>query len=100
MHLEETASTNNFLRDWMTKNKPIDGAVILTDKQTAGKGQAGNVWASEAGKNLTFSILYNCNFLIATKQFFLSAAIANGIRNAVAQLLPDAKVEVKWPNDI
>jgi len=100
LHLEETDSTNSYLRDWLTKNKPRDGAVILTDKQSAGRGQGDNSWHSEPGANITVSVLYLCNFLPAMQQFPLSASVALAVRQTVADFLPDKQVWIKWPNDI
>lgn len=100
LHLEETASTNTYLKDWLTKNKPRDGAVILTDKQSAGRGQGDNTWQSEPGANITASVLYLCNFLPAQQQFPLSATAALAVRQTIADFLPGKKVCIKWPNDI
>jgi len=41
----------------LSKNEPIDGIVVITDKQSNGKGQVGNKWQSEHYKNLTFSVI-------------------------------------------
>lgn len=100
LQIDETTSTNSLMKDWLSNNKPIDGTVILTENQTAGRGQAGNTWKSAPGMNLTFSLLYLCKFLEVKDQFLLSAAISLGLRNAVQQMLPDADVKIKWPNDI
>jgi BirA family transcriptional regulator, biotin operon repressor / biotin---[acetyl-CoA-carboxylase] ligase len=100
LHLEETESTNTYLKDWLTKNKPRDGAVILTEKQRAGRGQGDNSWQSEPGANITVSVLYLCHFLPALQQFPLSATAALAVRQTVADFLPDKKVSIKWPNDI
>lgn len=100
LQLPETPSTNSYAKEWLTKNKPIEGAVILTENQTAGRGQAGNSWIADSGLNLTFSILYHPKFLAIQKQFILSMAIANGVRDALQSFLPEKKISVKWPNDI
>ena len=34
-----------------------DGTVLAAREQTAGRGQRGNTWFTEPGKNLTFSIV-------------------------------------------
>lgn len=98
--LNETASTNLYLKEWLANNKPTEGAVILAEKQTAGRGQEGTTWLSEPGKNLTLSIYYRPTFLLAQHQFLLSMAVALGVRECVATLLPHQEVSIKWPNDI
>lgn len=50
--LAETKSTNTYLKR-MAALLP-SGTVIYTYRQTAGRGQKGNSWESEDGKNLTF----------------------------------------------
>ena len=58
IHLNETHSTNSYLRELIMREKEQpEGTVVITDYQTAGRGQKGNSWESERGKNLTFSIL-------------------------------------------
>lgn len=93
-------STNLFAKNLISKTKPIDGSVIITDMQTRGKGQGQNQWLTEHHKNLTFSIIYDTSFLEAKDQFFLSAAIAVGIRNAIFDVTREDGIAIKWPNDI
>lgn len=100
LNLPETASTNHFAKIWLSKNKPIDGAVILAENQTAGRGQAGASWWASPGLNFTFSVIYLPTFLKIQDQFFLSMAVANGIRGVLQQAFPSGSFSVKWPNDI
>ncbi len=68
-------------------------------RQTAGKGQRGAIWESEAGKNLTCSVLLYPTFIEPQRQFLLTVAVSV----AVAQTLEEytsAPVRIKWPNDI
>lgn len=76
------------------------GDVLCARSQTAGRGQRGNTWQSEPGKNLTFSLMLRPRRLKATDAFLLSMLVSNGIVDALAPLLPGLEVEVKWPNDI
>lgn len=100
LNLLETASTNHFAKLWLSKNKPIDGAVILAESQTAGRGQAGASWWASPGLNLTFSIIYLPTFLKIQDQYFLSMAVATGIREVLQKVMPSVNFWVKWPNDI
>jgi BirA family biotin operon repressor/biotin-[acetyl-CoA-carboxylase] ligase len=79
-------------------NRISNGFVVIADHQTQGRGQRGNRWEAEAGKNLTFSMAFFPRFLEARFSFWLSAAVSLGIVSALKPLLPDC--EVKWPNDI
>lgn len=74
------------------------GTVIAAREQTAGRGQRGNTWFTEPGKNLTFSIVL--------KGLGLAAADAHRLNYlaslAVAEFLEGYRVSpsIKWPNDI
>ncbi len=50
--MAETASTNSLLRELVIKESLAEGSVVVADFQTAGRGQIGNTWESEAGKEL------------------------------------------------
>lgn len=97
--LKEVDSTNTFLKDALSKSTPLlDGTVIMADKQLAGRGQSGNSWISEAGKNLTFSILLNPVFLAIEKQFDLNMAISLALNDFLNKYTSQG-VAIKWPND-
>ena len=98
--LNEIDSTNNFLKNWISNNAPIEGAVILAEQQTAGRGQAGTSWQSIANQNITMSLLYLPKMVMAKDQFVISAMIALSIYEVLNELLPNHLVEIKWPNDI
>lgn len=94
--LEETDSTNSYIsRNFATMP---DKTMVRCRKQTAGRGQRGNSWESEEGKNLTFSVLYFPDRFPAHSQFSISETVALAIVETLFESGIDA--EVKWPNDI
>ena len=98
--LVKVDSTNNYLKTLLSNFKPLPiGAVIMADSQFAGRGQSNNLWLSQAGKNLTFSIYLKPDFLSAQKQFKLNEAVALGITDCLIKILGD-DCKIKWPNDI
>lgn len=98
--LSEVDSTNSFLKRIMSKSEPLpEGTVIMAENQYQGKGQAGNTWHAEAGKNLTFSVLLRPVFLRPDQQFFLNIAVGTGILRALRSYCDD-RLKLKWPNDI
>lgn len=100
INLKEVDSTNTFLKDAVSKSTPLmDGTVIMADTQFAGRGQSANSWQSEAGKNLTFSILLNPSFLPVESQFGLNKAISIALNDVLRKYIGDG-VYIKWPNDI
>jgi len=81
------------------KGNPEEGTVIITADQTLGKGQKGNVWLSEPGKNLTFSIIIKPTYLPIRDQFYLTMITSLALKDFLSSVLL-LKVEIKWPNDI
>ena len=98
IYLEQTDSTNRYLHENHSELSTDGMTVVWTKYQTAGKGQGENVWESERGKNLLFSILIHPVSVSVNKQFVLSMAIALAVRNTLEQYTDNLKV--KWPNDI
>ena len=66
--------------------------------QSAGKGQKGNVWCSDAGENLTFSIFFRHEGIHASGQFAISQAVSLGVCDYL--LAKGVAASIKWPNDI
>jgi BirA family biotin operon repressor/biotin-[acetyl-CoA-carboxylase] ligase len=98
--LVKVDSTNNYLKSLLSNFKPLPiGSVIMAESQFAGRGQSNNVWLSQSGKNLTFSIYLKPDFLSSQKQFKLNEAIALGITDCLVKMLGDS-CKIKWPNDI
>ena len=95
--VSQTASTNTYLSR-LAATLP-GGTVIYTPSQTAGRGQKGNSWESEDGKNLTFSHLLKRPPVKARDQFYLSEAAALAVVEALAAEAGDG-FSVKWPNDV
>lgn len=98
VRLPQTDSTNNYANGQLSKNAVADGTVFLAYEQTVGRGQIKNLWESDPGKNLTFSIVVFPGFLDIHRQFLLSKVVALGIYTALRKYV-DA-LSVKWPNDI
>jgi BirA family biotin operon repressor/biotin-[acetyl-CoA-carboxylase] ligase len=78
-----------------------EGAVLVADEQTAGRGQQGTFWEAEAGKNITCSFLLYPAFLSLSRHFLLSEVVALGVKEAIDGLAPQHQpFSIKWPNDI
>ena len=99
MYIKQTYSTSTLLREQYSDALP-HLYTIRTDFQTAGRGQAGNSWESEAGKNLLFSALLRYEGIHAAKQWRLSMLVAVALWDTLAKYLPQEQLTIKWPNDI
>ena len=100
IRLNDVDSTNSFALSLLRNTEMEEGAVITAHAQTLGRGQRGNTWFSEPGKNITCSILLKPNFLNINLQFDLTRAIALGLSDLLNDLLPSSAINIKWPNDI
>ncbi|MEI8006454.1 MAG: biotin--[acetyl-CoA-carboxylase] ligase [Bacteroidota bacterium] len=99
--IDSVDSTNAFARRMIDESKAGEGTVIMAREQYAGRGQGENTWHSQAGMNLTFSLVLEPVFLPPDKQFILNKAIALAVMNSVKQSLPPETItSIKWPNDI
>lgn len=94
MYISQTNSTNT----WLKEHPECE--VVWTSFQTAGRGQAGNSWESEAGKNVLFSMRIAKPQVSVEKQFALTMVTSIAVWKVVKALLPDEDVTIKWPNDI
>lgn len=74
-----------------------EGAVIITEEQTKGKGRFGRGWRSSKGKDLLLSIIIKPDFNPIQMQRIVLVAAA-----AVNMALKDIGIDslIKWPNDI
>lgn len=97
-HLAETASTNTYLQELDADRHLPEGYIVYTDTQRAGRGQRGNSWESQPGKNLTFSLLLRPKHIPANQQFLLSQAVSLAVTDVLNRYAPG--FSIKWPNDI
>ena len=99
IHLDAVDSTNSYLRRLLDQGEELEGVtLVVADSQTVGRGQKGNSWESEDGKNLTFSLLCHPVFLKASEQYLMSQIIALSVQEVLSTFTDG--VTIKWPNDI
>ena len=97
--LNATNSTNDYLKEIARKQFLENFTVVIAFDQQKGKGQRNTNWISEAGKNLTFSVLIQETIHNAAEIFAFNAAVACSILESV-EMFTDKKCAIKWPNDI
>jgi BirA family biotin operon repressor/biotin-[acetyl-CoA-carboxylase] ligase len=98
IHLSNIDSTNNFAATLISDQLCQNGTAILADSQSFGKGQRGNSWYSEAGKNLLVSFILKPDNLSVLRQqeltWITSICIVETLR------IFNIESQIKWPNDI
>ncbi len=96
IYSDEVDSTNAVLLS--SKDFGQNGTVLLSEFQSEGRGRKDRTWISNAGQNLTFSILLKGDFKENKPNLInlgTSVAVAQSIEN-----LYQLNVELKWPNDV
>ncbi|MCP4553526.1 MAG: biotin--[acetyl-CoA-carboxylase] ligase [Bacteroidetes bacterium] len=100
IHFERVKSTNLTAVGLMQSEMLEEGSIITTSFQENGKGQNGNFWESESGKNLLVSVILKPVNLHPAKQFILNKIVSLAIAGFVKPTVVKRKVKIKWPNDI
>lgn len=93
--LEETTSTNAVASDWAAQGAP-DGAIVVTDHQTAGRGRLDRSWYAPPGECLLFSMVLTPRARpdqLGLLNLAAAAALCLSLR-------PHTPARVKWPNDV
>ncbi len=92
--IEECSSTN----DLAAEPHYGHGEVVWALSQSAGRGQRGHNWSSQADESLTMSIVWVPQALAAKDQFLLAEVAALAIVDTLREYGIEAKI--KWTNDI
>ena len=91
--LDEVDSTNDYLMERAAELE--DGAIVIAESQSAGRGRRGRAWVAPRSAALLFSILVKANDSFGSGEFprlthLAAVAVAGGIEGA----------QIKWPNDV
>jgi BirA family transcriptional regulator, biotin operon repressor / biotin---[acetyl-CoA-carboxylase] ligase len=93
-----TGSTNADLVARARDGAP-EGAVLVAEEQTAGRGRMGRSWLSPPRAALTFSVLLRPADVPAARRGWLPLLAGIAVATAIRQVpAPDATL--KWPNDV
>lgn len=76
-----------------------DGACVVADEQTAGRGRVDRSWVSTAGAGLWMSVRIGVAGAEPERWPLLSLAAALAARRAIADAC-GVQVGIKWPNDV
>ena len=96
-YYRETDSTNLRAREWAQTDAP-DGALVLAEAQTAGRGRLGRVWRSPVGSGIYMSLILR-SVLPLQRLARVMPVAPLGVRAGLQRFLPEEAL-IKWPNDI
>lgn len=94
-------STNTVASELIRAQKAVNGLIVITNEQTAGRGQHGNTWLSDSNLNLTLSAIFLPITYFVADWFYLNIISSLAVLKTIERFLPlEKQVTVKWPNDI
>jgi len=96
-HFFRTDSTNRVGMELAHGGEP-EGAVILAEEQSAGRGRAGRSWHSERGTGIYVTLLLRPK--ISPMQAPLLTMMAGLSAQAAIQVRTGLRIDLKWPNDL
>jgi BirA family transcriptional regulator, biotin operon repressor / biotin---[acetyl-CoA-carboxylase] ligase len=96
-HFFKVDSTNRVALELGHAGEP-EGAVVLAEEQTAGRGRAGHTWHSERATGIYVTVLLRPR--LTPVQAPLLTIMAGLSAHAAIHLQTGASVDLKWPNDL
>ncbi|HYA97697.1 MAG TPA: biotin--[acetyl-CoA-carboxylase] ligase, partial [Methylomirabilota bacterium] len=96
-HFFKVDSTNRVARELGHAGEP-EGAVVIAEEQTAGRGRAGRLWHSERAAGIYLSILLR-PAISPARAPLLPLVAGLSTRAAIAAQTGSAP-DLKWPNDL
>ena len=90
------SSTNDRARVLVGVESPVP-AVVVADRQSAGRGRRGRRWVSDTPLGLWFTVAWEVGEGVAGG---LPLRVGLGVARGVESVVPGLRVEVKWPNDL
>jgi BirA family biotin operon repressor/biotin-[acetyl-CoA-carboxylase] ligase len=95
----ETGSTNADLLARAAAGEEIDGAVLMAEHQTAGRGRSGRLWSAVPFSQLAISVGLNAANVPVVGWGWLPLATGVAVVDAVAAVT-GITAGLKWPNDV
>ena len=93
---ESLGSTQDEALRWARAGGP-EGALVVAERQTSGRGRAGRSWDSPPGRSLYLSIVVRPPPELAPG--ILTTAVGLGVAEAI-ETLYGLSTRLKWPNDV
>ena len=97
--VSETGSTNADLIARAAGGEDIDGAVLIAEHQTAGRGRQGRSWSDVVGAQITMSVGVDATAVPSEAWGWLPLATGIAIVDAIRDST-GIEAGLKWPNDV
>jgi BirA family biotin operon repressor/biotin-[acetyl-CoA-carboxylase] ligase len=95
----ETGSTNADLLARAAAGEDVDGAVLIAESQTAGRGRNGRSWSTPPRSQVALSVGVAVGALPSETWGWLSLLTGVAVVDAVAEVA-GVEAGLKWPNDV
>lgn len=89
-------STNDRARVLVGEGWPVP-AVVVAERQSAGRGRRGRRWVSDTPRGLWFTVAWQAGEGVTGG---LPLRVGLGVAEGIESVVPGLRVEVKWPNDL
>jgi BirA family transcriptional regulator, biotin operon repressor / biotin---[acetyl-CoA-carboxylase] ligase len=101
----QTGSTNADLLARAATGADVDGAVLITEHQTAGRGRQGRSWSATPRAQITMSVGVAVVDVPVTAWGWLTLATGVAVLDTLDAEIPElaangVRVGLKWPNDV
>lgn len=96
-YFDSIGSTNTEALEWASAGAP-EGALVVTDHQTGGRGRWGRSWFSLPGKLLQFSLILRPD-LALDRHGLLTGGLGVACAEAI-ETTTGLPARLKWPNDV
>jgi len=97
-HYYKTGSTNVVAMEAANAGAP-EGSVYLAEQQTAGRGRGGHSWHSAQSDGIYCSAVLRPP-VPPSEALILSLAAGLAVHEAIREIDPQIKTDLKWPNDL
>ncbi|MFY9904356.1 MAG: biotin--[acetyl-CoA-carboxylase] ligase [Terriglobales bacterium] len=97
-HYYKIGSTNSEAMRAAAEGAP-EGSVFLAEEQLSGRGRGAHTWHSARSTGIYCSVILR-PVMPPSDALIFSLAAGLAVRAAVAEIAPQLKVDLKWPNDV
>ena len=98
-YFDSIGSTNDAAMQWATAGAP-EGALVLADTQTSGRGRTGRRWVTQPGTALAFSLVLHPTLAERAQMGLFSPLAALALVETLHTHYGLQTAQIKWPNDV